>query len=232
MPSTRASSGYRIYSAADIVRGRRILAYRELGFSLDDVTSLLEEPAQQTVRRLRERRGAAEAEARRLQATQDDLERLAEALERGILLSEEEQAEAFGPDWDPQWNRQARDQWGDTSAWAEQAERGASRGPEQWARLAQGLAAVEEDLASAFAAGVAPGSPEADELAERHREALSAFYSVSPRRHVLLGQMYPTDPSFRARYDRLAEGMVDWLTLVIDARARALGFDPETAVWE
>ena len=232
LPSTRASSGYRIYSVADIVRGRRILAYRELGFSLEDVTALLHEPAQQTVRRLRERSGAAEAEARRLQATQDDLDRLAEALEQGIALTEEEQTEAFGPDWDPQWPREARDRWADTDAWAEQAERGARRGPEQWARLAQGLAAVEEDLASAFAAGVAPGSPETHELADRHREALSAFYSVSPQRHVLLGRMYPTDPSFRARYDRLAEGLVDWLVLVIDTRAQSRGIDPNEAAWD
>ncbi len=231
-PAGRAASGYRLYSADDVVRGRRILAYRELGFSLDEVTALLHEPAQQTVRRLRERRSAAEAEARRLQAAQDDLDRLADALERGILLSETEQAEAFGPDWDPQWTREARDRWGGTDAWTEQAERGARRGPEQWARLAQGLAAVEEDLASAFAAGMAPGSPEADELADRHREALSRFYSVSPQRHVLLGRMYPTDPSFRIHCDRLAEGLVDWLPLVIDARARSLGIDPETAAWE
>lgn len=67
------------------------------------MTALLHEPAQQTVRRLRERRSAAEAEARRLQAAQDDLDRLADALEQGILLSEADQAEAFGPDWDPQW---------------------------------------------------------------------------------------------------------------------------------
>lgn len=70
-PAGRAASGYRLYSADDVVRGRRILAYRELGFSLDEVTALLHEPAQQTVRRLRERRSAAEAEARRLQAAQD-----------------------------------------------------------------------------------------------------------------------------------------------------------------
>lgn len=135
-PAGRAASGYRLYSADDVVRGRRILAYRELGFSLDEVTALLHEPAQQTVRRLRERRSAAEAEARRLQAAQDDLDRLADALEQGILLSETEQAEACGPDWDPQWTREARDRWGGTDAWTEQAERGARRGPEQWARLA------------------------------------------------------------------------------------------------
>lgn len=187
-PAGRAASGYRLYSADDVVRGRRILAYRELGFSLGEVTALLHEPAQQTVRRLRERRSAAEAEARRLQAAQDDLDRLADALEQGILLSEADQAEAFGPDWDPQWTREARDRWGGTDAWTEQAERGARRGPEQWARLAQG--------------------------------------------HVLLGRMYPTDPSFRVRCDLLAEGLVDWLALVIDARARSLGIDPETAVWE
>ena len=79
-PAGRAASGYRLYSADDVVRGRRILAYRELGFSLDEVTALLHEPAQQTVRRLRERRSAAEAEARRLQAAQDDLDRLADAI--------------------------------------------------------------------------------------------------------------------------------------------------------
>lgn len=79
-------------------------------------------------------------------------------------------------------------------------------------------------------AGAAP-TPGRSRRSAAHGAALSSGL-VSPQRHVLLGRMYPTDPSFRVRCDRLAKGLVDWLALVIDARARSLGIDPETAAWE
>lgn len=56
-------------------------------------------------------------------------------------------------------------------------------------------------------------------------------YTVTPQRQVLLGRMHLADPAFTAHYERQAEGFTTWLAQVIEARARALGIDPETVEW-
>ena len=43
-PSGRTPAGYRSYDEGDLLRLQRILAYRELGFSLDDIAALLDDP--------------------------------------------------------------------------------------------------------------------------------------------------------------------------------------------
>ena len=49
-PSGRTSAGYRLYSEADLQRLRDALAYRELGFSLEHVAELLDDPQADTAR--------------------------------------------------------------------------------------------------------------------------------------------------------------------------------------
>ena len=44
-PSGRTSAGYRQYAPADLDRLHRVLLYRELGFSLEEVATLLDDPS-------------------------------------------------------------------------------------------------------------------------------------------------------------------------------------------
>ena len=44
-PTERTSGGYRVYTDADLERLRRILFYRELGFALDEIGTILADPA-------------------------------------------------------------------------------------------------------------------------------------------------------------------------------------------
>ena len=40
-PTGRTAAGYRVYRNADLARLRRILFYRELGFALDEIATIL-----------------------------------------------------------------------------------------------------------------------------------------------------------------------------------------------
>ena len=44
-PSGRTSAGYRQYSPADLDRLHQVLLYRELGFPLEEVATLLDDPS-------------------------------------------------------------------------------------------------------------------------------------------------------------------------------------------
>src|ERR1700747_222422 len=49
-PSARSEAGYRLYSYDDLARLREILIWRRLGFSLNEVRSLLDDPGHDRLR--------------------------------------------------------------------------------------------------------------------------------------------------------------------------------------
>src|SRR5690348_10021259 len=52
-PSERTGAGYRRYTASDLDRLHQVLVYRELGFPLDEVATLLDDPAADPAQHLR-----------------------------------------------------------------------------------------------------------------------------------------------------------------------------------
>jgi DNA-binding transcriptional MerR regulator len=230
-PSGRTTGGYRLYSAADLVRIHRVLIYRELGLSLDTIGELLDAPSFDVTVPLRQQRAQLLDRISRLQGMVDAVDRMIEAASVGILLSAEEQVAIFGQRWQPSRVADARDRWGDTAQWAQYAERAAGMTPEDWKQIADSLATLEHDLAAAKRAAVRPGSAEADALAERHRASIGAYFDCTHSMHVCLGRMYAADPGFAAYYDAIEPGLITWLRDAIDANARARGIDPDAATW-
>jgi DNA-binding transcriptional MerR regulator len=230
-PSLRSPGGYRLYTADDVARLQRVAIYRELGLSLDAIGELLAEQSDDRTTPLRTQRVQVQQHIQRLQSMATGLDRMIEAHERGILLSTAQQAAIFGADWNAEWAADARDRWGDTPEWAQFAENAATRGPEEWQRVADATAAFESDLARAMREGIEPGSAPADALVERHREIFSAYFALTREMQVCLGRRYEADPEFAAHYDGIHPGLSAWFRRAIDASARAHGIDPDTAIW-
>lgn len=235
-PSGRSWSGYRLYDAKDVARIHRVLVYRELGLALAQIGEILDDPSVDPREHLQRQRTLLEERIRRLERTaravDEMIERTDMTHENGIRLSAEEQARIFGADWDPAYQDEARERWGGTEAWKQSAARTREWGPEQWQQVKDELETVESALADALARGIAPGSEEANALAERHRATIARHYDCTRSMQVVLARMYTEDPRFAAHYDERAEGLAAWLRAVIEENARAHGVDPQTAAWE
>lgn len=231
-PSRRTPAGYRLYTSEDLERLDRVLAYRGAGLTLEAIRDVLDDAAAEIGDTLREQRGQLAERIRDLQQLDRQLERMTEAHERGILLSDEEQREILGEDWDPQRSRMARLRWGGSRQWAQFAERSASRSPDQWRSLSGAMSALQRDLADAMDRRVAPGGEEADELVERHRELFSNFFPLTRQMQVCLGRMFEADPGFSSHYDGISDGLATWFRRSIDEAARHHGVDPDSATWE
>ncbi len=231
-PSLRTAAGYRLYTAGDLERLHRIVVYREIGLGLDRIGAVLDHPATDVPGELRAQRAQVAERIERLQRLGAGLDRMIDAHERGLLLTAEQQAAIFGPDWDPDSPAQARRRYGDTTQWRQYAERAASRGPEEWQAVADTMTDFDRALGDAMDAGVAPGSPEANRLVERHREVFGSYFPLTRQMQVCLGRMYASDPGFAAHYDGIRAGLATWFRRIVDASARAHGIDPDTATWE
>jgi DNA-binding transcriptional MerR regulator len=230
-PSLRTAAGYRLYTAGDLERLHRIVVYRELGLGLDRIRDVLDETAD-VPGALRAQRTRVTERIDRLRQLTTGLDRMIDAHEHGLLLTAEQQAAIFGPEWDPDWTAQARQRYGHTEQWRQYAEHAAARSPEEWQAVADTVTAFERALGEAMDAGVTPGSPEADRLVERHREVFGAYFTLTRQMQVCLGRKYESDPGFAAHYDGIRPGLATWFRELVDADARAHGIDPDTAVWE
>lgn len=237
-PSGRTWSDYRLYDSADVARIHRVLVYREIGLPLAEISRVLDDPHSDPGEHLHRQRTLLRERIRRLEraalAVDEMIERTNAMTENtgGQTLTPEEQAEIFGTDWNPVWQDEARQRWGDTDAWAQSEARAQAMTPQQWRQVKQDHDALNADLAAAMDRGIEPGSQEAGTLAERHRDSISVAYDCSHSMHVLLARMYTEDPRFTETYDKVAPGLAGWLRQIIEANARVHGVDPETAVWE
>ncbi|MFC3995924.1 MerR family transcriptional regulator [Nocardiopsis sediminis] len=231
-PSLRTAAGYRLYTAGDLERLHRIVVYRELGLGLDRIGALLDDSAADVPGALRAQRTQVTERIDRLRQLSTGLDRMIDAHERGLLLTVEQQAAIFGPQWNPDWPAQARRRYGDTTQWQQYAERAASRSPEEWQAIADAVADLDHALRDAMDEGITPGSPEANHLVERHRELFASYFPLTRQMQVCLGRMFEADPGFAAHYDGIRAGLAGWFRRIIDASARTHGIDPDAATWQ
>jgi DNA-binding transcriptional MerR regulator len=224
-PTARTASGYRRYEIADLERLQQILWYRELGFPLEEITTLLDGAAGDPLDHLRRQHRLLTERIDRLQQMAVALEKTMEARQMGISLNPEEMFEVFG-DFDPtQYAEEVEERWGDTDAYKESQRRTSRYTKDDWLRIKAEGAEVEERLAAAMQSGAGPNSDEAMDAAEAHRQQISRwFYDCSYEIHQGLGDMYVADPRFTEHYDRLAPGLAQFVRDAIHANAaRAQG---------
>jgi MerR family transcriptional regulator, thiopeptide resistance regulator len=219
VPSLRTPAGYRQYDDADLDRLHRILGYRELGFPLDEIATLLTETAD-AGSHLRRQRDLLTERIARLQRMVANVDRALEAHMTGVNLTPEEIFEVFG-DADPnRFAEEVEQQWGDTEAYAQSRRRTVKYGKEQWLAIGAERDANQRRLAELFGLGIATTDPAAMDAAEEHRAHIAKwFYEVPYELHRGLGQMYVADPRFTAHYDQLAPGLAQWVHEAIEANA-------------
>lgn len=219
-PSGRSGAGHRRYDDADLDRLQRILFYRELGFPLDEVAVLLDDPESDPREHLRRQHALLTERIARLQQMATAVEHAMEARKMGINLTPEERFEVFG-DKDPeQYAEEAERRWGGTEAYAESQRRAASYTKADWQRIQDEVADWGARYAALVAAGEPAGGEAAMDMAEEHRQHIcDRYYDCPYEMHVCLGDMYVADERFKAFYDGMGEGVAEHLRDSIAANA-------------
>jgi DNA-binding transcriptional MerR regulator len=220
VPSERNRAGHRRYSDGDLDRLQQILFYRELGFPLEEVAALLDDPAADPRAHLRRQHELLTARIEQLQKMAAAVQNAMEARKMGINLTPEERFEVFG-DKDPeQYAEEAEARWGDTEAYAESQRRAATYTKEDWKRIQAEVDDWGRRYAALVAAGEQPSGEAAMDLAEEHRQHISSYYFEVPyEMHRCFGEMYVSDERFKAFYDAMGPGVAEHLRDAILANA-------------
>ena len=232
VPSARSWAGYRLYGPDDVARIHRVLVYRETGMPLAEVARVLDDPDVDATAHLALQREVLQHRNAHLTRMLRAVDTMMERNSMGENLTPQQQAEILGAEWDPAWQEEAEERWGDSDEWAQAAARKAAMTRQDWARVAEETEALETDLANAMREGVVPGSERANALAERHRASIDRWFDTTYAKQVLIARGYVANSRFTAYYDKRESGLAAWIKEIIDANAAAHGVDPANAVWQ
>jgi DNA-binding transcriptional MerR regulator len=223
-PSGRTSAGYRDYDVHDLDRLQQVLVYRELGFPLEEVATLLDDPDADPAAHLRRQHRLLRERLAHTRAMVAAVEKEMEARQMGISLTPEERFEVFGGDFSDEYQAEAEERWGNTEAWTQSQRRTAAYSKADWLRIKAEADDVQQRFAAVMRSGAAADSATAMDVAEEHRQHITRwFYDCPPEMHAGLGRMYVEDERFTATYERTAPGLAQYVSTAVQANADRQG---------
>jgi len=221
-PSSRSPSGYRLYEEKDLLRLQQILFYRELDMSLDRIKAELDRPDFDPIAALESHRALLEERASRVARLIETIDKTIASLGGGkAMLSTEELYEGFPKEKAERWEREAKERWGSSEAYAQSRKRVERMTKERWKQVKDEGTAIDAALAEALAKGEAPRGREVQALIARKAEHLRNFYEPSPELFAGLGETYVDNPEFKAHYEAIAPGLAEFLREAMAAYAAA-----------
>jgi MerR family transcriptional regulator, thiopeptide resistance regulator len=216
-PSERSQAGYRLYSYDDLARLQEILIWRALGFSLEEIASLLDDPDHDRLGALQRQRELVGREIEQLGAVAAAVDAAIAAHSNGTRLKETSMFEGFDAS---EYEDEVRERWGHTDAYRESARRAQAYCESKWNEIRGESEEIVRELVGLMRAGEPADGPAARALAELHREHISRwFYPCSPQMHRGLGEMYIGDERFTRTYEREAPGLAKYFHDAIVANA-------------
>jgi len=219
-PGGRTRAGYRRYAEDDLERLQQVLYYKELGFPLEEIATILDDPGTDAAAHLRRQHELLTRRMDRLRQMVASVERAMEAEKMGISLTPEERFEVFG-DHDPAEHAdEAKERWGETDAYKQSQQRTKSYGKEDWLAIRAESESITQRMAGAMAAGEPATGTAAMDVAEEHRRHIDRwFYDLGYPMHRGLAEMYLADPRFTANYENVAAGLAQYMHDAILANA-------------
>lgn len=194
-PARVTEAGYRLYDEAELERLQSILLFRELGFSLREIAAILDNPAYDQRRALRQ-----QIELLRLKK---------EHLDRLIALACELETEgvrrldfsAFDTSRIDEYAAQAKAAWGQTGAYREYEEKAKGRTAAEDVQLGSALLDIFRELGGCR--GKAPESAAVQALVQKLQGFITAhYYTCTPDILRSLGEMYAAGGSMTENIDR------------------------------
>ncbi|MGW4688727.1 MerR family transcriptional regulator [Streptomyces sp. NPDC004244] len=194
-PSERSPAGYRRYGDADLARLQQILFYRELGFTLDEIRTIMADPDAEALTHLRDRHRSLKEQITRLQSLVEVAERAIEVQQTGVRLTPQERFEVFGEvAFDLSYATDAHLKWGGSEGHRQSMARAAAHTKDDWRTLMAEAAHWRRALVAAFEDGAACDGPRAMDLAEEHRGHIGRWFTpCPPEMHCRIADEYVED---------------------------------------
>jgi len=191
-PAQVGENGYRYYDREALARLQQALFYRELGFSLKEITPLLQAPEEERRRALEAHRSLLELKIQQLEG----LVALVDDTLGGTTMTKPRITQTEIDAVKERYAAEAKARWGHTEAWKQS--QGKSPDMERMEAIFRGFAALRDRE---------PGDPAVQaQVAVWQQFITDEMYPCTREILAGLGQMYVCDERFTANLDRHGEG--------------------------
>lgn len=194
-PAEYTESGYRLYDDAAMERLQQILLFRELEFPLKDIKEIITRPDF-------DKKKALEQQIELLTMKKEHLENLIE-FARGIQNGGNNIMDftAFDTSKLEEYTRKAKEQWGDSKAFAEYKQKSASRSTDDEKKLWSDFMKLFEKCGTLKDSD--PASTEAQAMVKDIQNYITQnFYECTNEILAGLGKMYAAEGEFKTNIDK------------------------------
>lgn len=229
-PSERTEAGYRLYEEEQLATLQEILLFRELEFPLKEIKAILESPAHDKEKALRQQVELLTLKKERLEGLIRLANDLRIAPEKNSTRERKTTMDftAFDKTKLEEYAKRAREEYSGTDAYKEYEVKSAGRTAETEAVLGEGLMAIFARFGKLLTDGSSgasesgtpadPASPAAQALVWELQDYITEhFYTCTPEILAGLGKMYAADGEFRENIDRCGgDGTAVFVSKAID----------------
>ncbi len=200
-------TGYRYYDENSLLRMQEILFYRELDFSLKNISEILSSPNYSKEKALAKQK-------KLLILKKERLERLISAIDRAT--KGENVMKAFDNSEFEKYKSEAQEKWGKTDAYKEYADKTKNYSKNNWQNMTDGLNDILEKFAVCMKNGEEPDSVDAQNLVEKLQSFITDnYYTCTKEILANLGQMYVLDERFKNNIDKNGNGTAEFISEAI-----------------
>ena len=119
------------------------------------------------------------------------------------------------------YEKEARERWGDTSAYREHEQKTKNYTKEKWVEANDGMMAIFAEFAVCKRSGAEADSNEAQALVAKLQAHITAnYYTCTDELLAGLGKMYVADERFKKNIDQYGEGTAEFASASIEVYCR------------
>lgn len=218
-PGRNPANGYRLYDRAAVLRLQQILFLRELGFSLEEIREVLDQPNFDLLAALEQHRLSLQARRHKLEGLIATVERTISFLKGAIEMDTHELFDGFSEEKQKQYKEEARRRYGAQRV-DESYQRWDRYSNDQKLKIMQEGKAIYLDLVEAMPHG--PSSPQAQEGIARWHQHIHHFYEPTTEVLLGLGDLYNEDPQFNATFNRIHPDLAAFMRQAIQVYCQNL----------
>ena len=212
-PQYRRDNGYRYYGEEEVTLLQQIMFFRELGFNLDEIRTIISSPDFNTSEALEQQRNLLLKKEERLKTLINNVERTMSKTGKQSEMNIKEVYQGFSDEQIEKYREEVRRRWG-SKVLEESEKRVIGMGREKFIALQSEGGKIFKSIMESMSEGY--DSKYIQNLITEWRKWLENFHHYSDEEVVELGRMYSQHPDFIKFFQQYSNDLPIFLTRAIE----------------
>ena len=212
-PAYTTPSGYRYYQEQQLLVLQQILFFRELGFELKQIQTIIDQDKLDTIEILKSHKKVIKQRIMRLNTLLKTIDKTVQHVEEGMPIGGSELFDGLHEMEQPKYEEYLKKKLlpQEHHVIEESKEKIKSWTKDQWDACKQEMDSIHKDLARALKQRQSPEAEEVQALIGRHYLLVTLFWTPSRESYEALGTLYTEHRDFKKYYARYHKDLANYL---------------------